>query len=132
MNVRLAGIELPSEIQWVDEFAGHGVGQIIEPTLTGALIVEETAQVNGRPITLESNASAWVDRSTVELLSGLAATPLASGSTLTLEWGDGRTFDVVFDHSRGAPFSAEEVRRLAAGAQTPTHKYLITINLLTA
>jgi hypothetical protein len=132
MPITLEGITLPPDLQWTDEFSGHGVGQVITPTLTGALLVEETTQTQGRPITLESNGAAWVTRSTVEALAALAATPLAEGSTLTLAWADGRSFDVVFDRSRGPGFRAQEVQRLAAGIHENTHPYLIQITLLTA
>jgi len=132
MTVLLEDIQLPDDIQWIDEFAGHGVGQQISPTLTGALLIEETRQAFGRPITLASNQAAWVTRATVEQLEALAATPLEDGQTLTLEWGDGRTFAVVFDRSGGKPIEAEEVSRLAAGAQDGEHPYLITIRLITA
>lgn len=128
--VRLAGIVLPDDIQWMDEFNGWGVGQIVQPTLTGALVVQETIQPVGRRITLSSNGAAWVTRSTVESLTAIAATPLNNG-TLLLEWADGRSFDVVIDRDAGG-FVAEEVMRLGAGAQDSNHYYQITINLITA
>lgn len=130
--VSLDGIVLPDDLQWIDEFSGFGVGQLIQPTLTGALLVEETAQTKGRFITLESGNGSWVTRATASQLATLAATPLAANTTLPLVWGDGRTFDVVFDRTRGPGFRAVEVRRLAAGAQTADHKYTITLNLITA
>jgi len=132
MTTRLAGIDLPDDLQWTDEFTGHGVGQQITPTITGALVVEETTQSKGRPITLAGNGHAWVPRATVEALAALAATPVADGATLLLEWTDGRTFDVVFDRSRGPGFSAREVRRLSAGIQGGDHPYIIELTLLTA
>lgn len=132
MTISIDGIELPSDLQWVDEFSGHGVGQVITPTLTGALLVEEVAQTKGRPITLASNGAAWVQRSVVEQLQTLAATPLPDGTTLPFVWDDGRTFDVVFDRSRGPGFSATEVVRRAGSIQTAAHWYTINITLLTA
>lgn len=129
MAVTLAGIEIPADIQWIDEFSGFGVGQTITPTLTGALVVEEVAQPAGRKITLRSNGAAWVTRDTVEQLAALAATPL-DGTTLTLSW-HGTDYDVVFDRSSGDGFSATEVIRLAASIQGATHPYDITINLIT-
>lgn len=129
MPVSIAGITLPEDLLWTDEFKGFGVGQSITPTITGALLVEEFDQPEGRPMTLSSAGAAWVTRSTVEALEALAATPL-DGTYLTLVWGDGRQFEVVFDRSSGPGFSATEVKRLAAGAQTPAHKYLIDLNLI--
>lgn len=130
MPVTLEGITLPTDIQWVDEFNGHGVGQAITPTLTGALVIEETAQIDGRPITLESGDGSWVERQVIEQLYALESTPLAPDTTLTLVWADGRSFDVVFDRSGGAAFRAVEVIRLAASSQQIGHPYLITISLL--
>lgn len=132
MTTTLNGISLPDDIQWIDEFSGHGVGQVISPTLTGALLVEETIQQKGRQITLASNGASWMRRSVVEQLQALVAAPLADGASLPLVWGDGRTFDVVFDRTRGPGFRAVEVKRLAAGVQTPDHWYTIELNLLTA
>ncbi|MFW6344767.1 MAG: hypothetical protein ACOC0M_00325 [Halomonas sp.] len=132
MTVRLAAITLPDDIQWTDEYAGHGVGQTITPTLTGALLVEEAAQQAGRPITLASNGAAWLERSTVEALQALAATPLDTGDTHTLIWGDGRTFQVVFDRSSGPAIEAQEVLRAAAQIQGADHPYTVTIRLITA
>lgn len=129
MPVTLAGITLPPDIQWTDEFSGFGVGQTISPTLTGALLVEEFAQTEGRPITLASNGASWVERSAVLSLEALAATAL-NDQYLRLVWGDGRQFDVVFDRSSGNGFRADELKRLAADKQGPSHKYLIEINLL--
>jgi hypothetical protein len=132
MPITLGGITLPPDLQWVDEFSGHGVGQVISPTLTGALLVEETQQTKGRPITLASNGAAWMARSAVEAMATLVATPLDDGETLAFEWADGRTFDVVFDRSRGPGFRATEVVRRSADIQQATHPYVIEITLLTA
>lgn len=132
MTITLGGITLPDDIQWVDEFAGHGVGQIITPTLTGALVVEETAQPAGRPITLDGRGHSWMTRAQVEALHALAATPLAEGATLTLAWADGRNFSVAFDRSRGGAVSAEEVMRRAPGHQDAGHFYAVKIHLITA
>lgn len=128
----LAGIQLPADLLWEDEFAGFGVGQTITPTLTGALVVEESAQPVGRPITLRSAGGAWVTRATVEALATLASTPLPDGATLALTWSDGRSFEVVFDRSSGAGFSAEEVYRVRADDQDAAHPYEITLNLIVA
>lgn len=131
MPVVLEGITLPADIHWIDEFAGHGVGQTITPTLTGSLLVEENAQPDGRPMTLDSGGSAsWVERVDVEALAALAAAPIEDGETLSLEWADGRTFEVVFDRSRGTGFEASEVLRLAANSHSYDHPYLVKLTLL--
>ncbi|MDI5886181.1 hypothetical protein ACFO0O_03840 [Cobetia amphilecti] len=131
MPVTLEGIALPADIQWTDEMVSHGVGQVQTPTLTGALVVEESAQAAGRSITLASGGGAWVTRSTVLALSELAATPRPADTPMVLVWGDGRTFDCVFDHAGGEAVSASEVLRLAAGSQDADHPYTITLRLIT-
>ena len=75
--ITLAGIELPDDLDWEDEFGWEPVGQVITPTLSGAIIVEESVQSEGRPITLRSDGEAWVKRSTVLELQALAAVPSA-------------------------------------------------------
>lgn len=130
MPVSFGGITLPEDIQWIDEFSGFGVGQIITPSLTGALVVEEFTQTEGRPITLQSGEGSWTDRSIVEQLYTLQATALASGVFIPLVWSDGTIFDVVIDRSRGGGFEAREVYRREAPAQLPAHPYFISLPLL--
>ena len=52
MNVTLNGLQLPDDLIWRDEFDWAPVEQVVTPTLSGALLVEETAKPEGRPITL--------------------------------------------------------------------------------
>ena len=52
MNVTLNGLHLPDDLIWRDEFDWAPVEQVVTPTLSGALLVEETAKPEGRPITL--------------------------------------------------------------------------------
>lgn len=129
MAVLLEGIALPDDIQWLDEFAGFGVGQEITPTLTGSLVIEERSSAAGRPITLESNGASWITKATASALATLAATPVAEGQALTLDW-HGTIFNVVFDRSSGSGFRAVEVMRLAANAQTADHPYTVSLNLI--
>lgn len=129
MAISLNNIPLPDDIQWTDEFNGYGVGQTVTRTLTGAMVIEESAQTSGRRITLASNGAAWVTQSVASQIQALAATPL-DGTTLTLDW-NGTPYNVVFDRSRGG-FATREVLRLADAAQTSDHNYLIEINLITA
>ncbi|MFP5300122.1 hypothetical protein R2R70_02755 [Cobetia sp. SIMBA_158] len=132
MAITLEGIVLPDDIQWTDELVSHSVGQVQTPTLTGALIIEESAQAAGRPITLASGNGAWVTRATALALTELAATPRPDGTPMTLIWGDGQTFDCVFDRASGEAVTAIEVYRLAAGGQGPDHPYTITLRLITS
>lgn len=130
MAVILEGIELPDDIQWIDEFSGHGVGQTVTPTLTGALVVEESEQTEGRPMTLDGGRGSWISRSKAEAIALLAATALEDGETLALEWADGTNYEVVFDRSRDNGFQATEVQRVSRVFQGAEHQYFIKLNLL--
>ncbi|HHQ4448806.1 MULTISPECIES: hypothetical protein [unclassified Aeromonas] len=122
--ITLAGIELPDDLDWEDEFGWEPVGQVITPTLSGAIIVEESVQSEGRPITLRSDGEAWVKRSTVLELQALAAVPSAR-MQLHL---NGRIFTVIWRRESGGGLEAKQLYRIAdPDAQTP---YEITLRLL--
>lgn len=79
MNVTLNGLLLPDDLIWRDEFEWAPVEQVVTPTLTGALLVEETPKPEGRPITLVGHCP----RATVLSLKVLEA-QVAQLLTLTL------------------------------------------------
>lgn len=79
MNVTLNGLLLPDDLIWRDEFEWAPVEQVVTPTLTGALLVEETPKPEGRPITLVGHCP----RATVLSLKALEA-QVAQLLTLTL------------------------------------------------
>jgi hypothetical protein len=106
MAVRLGTIELPRDMRWADEFTWLPTAAQVELACNGALWVEESAQLAGRPVTLESGTDSrgvWavVPRTTVEACHALASTPRATPLTLELE--DGRALTVRFRHQEGAP-----------------------------
>ena len=53
----LDSLLLPDDMIWGDEFDFSPVSQTITPTLTGALIIEESELPAGRPITLKGIGS---------------------------------------------------------------------------
>lgn len=71
----LAGIALPADLQWTDEFTAWRVGQAVKTSLTGALIVQESAMQAGRPITLQTqrDGSAYVAPVRLDVLRALQA-----------------------------------------------------------
>ncbi|MFQ2706691.1 hypothetical protein ACK3ZA_07410 [Aeromonas caviae] len=79
MNVTLNGLQLPDDLIWRDEFDWAPVEQVVTPTLSGALLVEETAKPEGRPITLVGHCP----RATVLSVKALEA-QAAQLMTLTL------------------------------------------------
>lgn len=85
MNVTLNSVTLPDDLIWRDEFDWAPVEQVVTPTLTGALLVEDTLQPHGRPITLVGHCT----RALVQELKVLEAVP-SQLLTLTLLDGVGR------------------------------------------
>lgn len=121
MSVTLAGIDLPPDILWTDEFDHDAIAQAQTRTLGGALVVEETALTAGRRITL-GGASIWVTRATVKALRALSE-QADTVHTLNLR---GQTFSVIFERPA---IEAQAVIELADA--TDTDRYEITLHLLT-
>jgi hypothetical protein len=131
MPITLGTISLPEDLQWTDEFSWSPVAQQREVTFNGALIIEEAAQLAGRPITLEGrlegNAGfAAVERSVIQDLRALAAEPLSDPLVLTLD--DGRAFDVRFNYESGNPVEAKPYKHVIPPANTDL--YALTLRLL--
>lgn len=93
-------LQLDPDLYWADENNWSPVEQSTQRTVTGALIVSNSARVGGRPISLQpvDDASAWMQRGTLETLRSWAAVA-GREMTLTLR-GQART--VVFRHTDGA------------------------------
>lgn len=117
MSTTLGAIALPDDLQWIDEYLWTPVGQQVDVTLAGALIIEESKQLAGRLITLQgrlegSEGFAAITRTTLEALRVLADNPLVSPITLTLQ--DGRTFNVRFRYGDGTtPVEAIPFKNIA-------------------
>lgn len=130
MPTQLNGIVLSDDLEWVDELTWGPVAQQVEVTAGGSLLVEESAQLKGRPITLQSGqdgSTYWgvATRATVEALRALANA--ASSSAMTLELADGRTFPVRWRHAAGG-FEARPIRDAVLPQPSDFH-YLITLRL---
>lgn len=89
MNVTLNSELLPDDLVWRDEFDWSPVEQVVTPTLSGALLVEETPRPEGRPITLVGHCA----RAIVLRLKALEAVP---GQLLTLTLLDGVARTVIW------------------------------------
>lgn len=123
--VTLDAIVLPEDILWSDEFNWLPVGQVVNLSLTGAMIIEEATQQKGRPITLkgDNDSASWIDRATLEQLRVKAST---AGLVMTLNLR-GDTKQVMFLRDQ-TPVSAYQV----AGYADPldTDYYIVTIRLM--
>lgn len=127
----LGVLTLPDGLQWTDEFTWLPVAQQVDIAFNGALVIEESAQLAGRPITLQSGQSGsnyWgmAKRDLVEDLRGLAAEPLADPLTLVL--ADGRSFTVRFRYDNGPALEAQPWK--AYDAFVDDDYYSITLRLM--
>jgi hypothetical protein len=133
----LAGVELPGDLDWSDEFTAWKVGQNVRTSLTGARIVQEGALQAGRPITLESgqDGDAWYGVVTLEVLRLLQSMEAVAGSapmTLTMPAHNSgtRSFDVIWRRTDGAGLDARQIKRI--WPQLDTDYYSVTLRLQTA
>ncbi len=119
-------IELHRDLFWSDENDWQPVEQTATRTITGALVVQSSSRVAGRPITLapEDESSAWMARSVIEALRNFAAVP---GKTMTLTLR-GVSRSVIFRHHDGNAIEARPV--VHYNDVLPTDRYLCTVRLM--
>ena len=132
----LDGIQLPDDLNWSDEFTAWRVGQVMRPSLTGALIVQEAAMQAGRPITLQSTTLgngvyvAPVSHAVLEALR--AKEEVAGAAPMTLELpatgGGTRSMQVRWRRTDGAAIEAQPVRFIVPAE--PGDYFLVTLRLI--
>lgn len=95
---------------WSDEFKYTAMGSKVTHGLTGSLIIQQARKkIGARRITLSSGRdTALLERQQLEDLEALCETfpPVA----FELEFADGRTFNVQFDSTDGAPIEADALQ----------------------
>lgn len=136
MSITLDGVELPEDLEWSDEFTAWKVGQVIRPTLTGALVVQEAAMQAGRPITLQSldlGAGTYVAPIALSVLDALRAKEEAAGAanmTLTLPTSGGgtRSFTVRWRRTDGPAIQARPLTFKVPAE--PSDLFLVTLRLI--
>lgn len=116
-RIVLAGVELPADLQWTDEFTAWRVSQDVKSSLTGARIVQEAALQAGRPITLQTQRDgrayvAPVALQTLRLLQASEELPRLTPLPLILPAHNGgeRTFEVAWRRTDGPAIEAEPIR----------------------
>ena len=132
----LAGIELPADLNWTDEFTAWRVGQVVRTSLTGALIVQEAAMQAGRPVTLESTEEGtgrYVAPVTLDVLNALRAKeelPGAPPMTLVMPASGGgtRSMQVRWRRTDGPAIEARPIRFQVP--VEPQDFFLITLRLI--
>lgn len=117
-------ITLNQDLFWSDENYSP-VRQEVEPTLTGAMVVQVAALTAGRPITLapENDSSAWQALSVLVQLRNWAVVP---GKELTLMLR-GVSRVVIFRHQDTAIEATPVVHRNDVESED---RYLITLRLM--
>ena len=121
----LAGVELPRGMLWVDEFAWSAVQKGVDRSITGVQIIDVSAKLEGRPITLQGTESqGWISRATLLAVQTLANNPEGE---YDLVLADGRSFRVQF--APDAPLEAQPISRPELPATT--HPYVATLRLIT-
>lgn len=129
-NIVIGGVPVSGDLRWIDEDSGDHdlVGEELTVSITGAVIVQASAQQTGRPITLQGERASGstpgyglITRATLDALHALAAVP---GAEYTITLADGREFDVMF---RRPSIAAESIKHVVPFI---TGDYFIpTINL---
>ena len=138
MSASLAGIALPADINWGDEFSAWRVGQHVATTLTGARVVQESALQAGRPITLATLShgagrySAVVDLATLRQLQALESAPRTTPMVLVLPAHNSgsRSFDVLWRRTDGLALEASPIKYIVPAVDADL--FSITLRLMTA
>ena len=95
-TLRLDGIELNPNMEWVDRHTSQGVAQASIRTLGGKLVTYSQTLDKGQSIILEATEDyGWLQLPVVTALSALAN---IVGATYTLEMGDTEIYLVMFNH----------------------------------
>jgi len=94
MSLTLDSITLPAGLIWADKYNWTPVSQSVDISLTGTLVIQEAAQLSGRPITLAGgDRFCWAPRSVIDTLYDTLQT---AGLTMTLNLGDDGSHQVVW------------------------------------
>lgn len=114
LDTPAATIALPADLEWPNRVIGWAIGQDVQTSVTGALVVQEGVRQAGRPITLQSgnDGTDWwgiVDYDVAQAL--LAAANAGGPCTLTIPTIDGtEVHPVRWDASD--PITARELIKM--------------------
>ena len=119
-------VTLSEDFNWSDEFDWQPVEQTIARSITGALIIESSSRIGGRPITLEppDEQSAWVKLVDLNVIRGWAA---IAGRVMVLNI-HGVNRNVIFSHHESNAVSAKPV--VFYNSQDTTDNYLVTLKFM--
>lgn len=100
-------IDLPDDLEWVDEFEHSPIEQDLQYTIGGNAVVQESAKVKGRPFTLVGGDQVWMTKSTVKQVYDMM---VMLDQDVFLTMPDASVYKVIFRHAE-TPFSAFPVHR---------------------
>lgn len=101
-------VNLPDDLEWVDEFEYEAVSQDVQPLIGGGMVIQESTLLAGRPITLSGGSGVWALKSELLKVKDLQNIPDVS---MTLTLPDARVFTVMFRRSEPPTFTARPVHR---------------------
>lgn len=118
-------VNLNPDLVWSDEWDYTPVQESVDPSVTGALIIQTGVLQKGRPFTLqpEGDDSGWMKLSDVQQLRAWAAVP-GKQFVLTIR---GLSYTVKFRHTDKG-FEARPVKHMRD--LDPDDYYLCTIRLM--
>jgi len=117
----IAGIDLPFDLEWADEFDYSPIQAGQQHSVTGALIYSRSQRQAGRPITLRGGEDCgWISRGDFIQVQALADDITQGPHVLTHP--DGRQFSVHFKHDSGPAVTAEPV--LFMSPQIDSDRYI--------
>ncbi len=120
-----ASIELPQDLQWLDEFEWNKIAQSAPVfTLTGSMVIQQGTKKAGRPITLTGDW-VWLKRGDLATLRDWTDVPKLK---MTLTHYDGREFSVMW-RLHDTAIDAEAVHYQTP--ETDNEPYTATLRLMT-
>lgn len=104
-DIILHGMDLPPYLHWEDEFGWSPVVETGEYSITGALLLDQSVKLAGRPMTLVgTDHLGWIQYAQLVELQTLSFTP----QNMELDY-HGRLFTVRFRYDSGSPVTAEQI-----------------------
>ena len=94
MGIILDGLEITSDLVWLDEFEWQTVKATVKNTIVGVPVITQSVVSTGRPITL-GGENAWITRTKLDQLRALIEIP---DHQMTLVMANSDTYNVVFRH----------------------------------
>lgn len=118
-------VTLEDDLDWTDEFSWSPIVQTVDPSVTGASLVQIGTRQSGRPITLQGDAQRGWTR--LPVVQQLDAWSHIAGKVLTLLLR-GVERQVMFRHHESPAFDAKEI-----WGEVPTlasQEFAVTIKLM--